>query len=56
MAGLIDGQPRAERLAMATALSAAAVAHPVAGYDEERNTELLGRTRAGRLGPGRETG
>jgi hypothetical protein len=56
MAGLIDGQPRAERLAMATALSAAAVAHPVAGYDEERYTELLGRTRAGRLGPGRETG
>jgi tagatose 6-phosphate kinase len=48
--GLIEGQPWPQRLARAAALSAAAVAYPVAGgYDPARYPELLEKTSVRRL-------
>jgi len=50
IAGLIEGQPWPQRLARAAALSAAAVAYPVAGgYDAARYPELLEKTSLRRL-------
>jgi tagatose 6-phosphate kinase len=50
IAGLIEGQPWPQRLARAAALSAAAVAYPVAGgYDPARYPELLEKTSVRRL-------
>ena len=50
IAGLIEGQPWPQRLERAAALSAAAVAYPVAGgYDPARYPELLEKTSVRRL-------
>jgi 1-phosphofructokinase family hexose kinase len=50
IAGLIEGRPWPERVRVAAALSAAAVAHPVAGgFDAARYPGLLSATRLERL-------
>jgi tagatose 6-phosphate kinase len=52
LSGLVEGLPWPERLARATALSAATVAAPAAGeFDRALYEELLGRVRVAEAAP-----